>query len=487
MHQTEHLLFATLLQLIVIILAARIVGNLCHRLGQPAAVGEIIAGLLLGPSLFGHFWPELSGLVFDPAVSLPITILSQIGLILLMFQIGSDFEFGHLSHARKRAAVVGIAVASVSAPFCLGFVIGHVSAPILAPGVNRLVYSLFLGVALAITAVPILGRILRELDLTRTPIGAVTIAAAALNDVAGWVLLAGISAYAAAQFSVVGTALQIGGIVAFAIMLWLAGRPAVDWLLRRFPVIGGELSSGLMAATLAVLFACGIATYQLGIFAIFGGFAAGLLYHRHHEFVAAWRRQVGRFVLVFFLPVFFTYTGLRTNLLGLTTQSDWLCDRGEDRAELCRRPVCRVQFARGHRDRHSDEHAGADGADRPQCRLRSGLHPATRVHHAGRHGRGDHCHDGAVGEAGPAAPRPCDSAPRRGVRAMTALDMRRRRRDRFLVVWMVGSALWIAAMLIAEATIRPAPEFAVMAPLVFGAPALALAVGFGVLAWRARR
>ncbi|MEJ0070805.1 MAG: cation:proton antiporter [Pseudomonadota bacterium] len=324
MHQTEHILFATLLQLIVIVLAARIVGSLFRRFGQPAAVGEIVAGLLLGPSLLGHLLPGVSGFLFDPTSSMPITILSQIGLILLMFQIGSDFEFGHLSHARNRTAVIAIAIASVAAPFCLGFAIGEVSAPILAPGVNELAYSLFLGVALAITAVPILGRILREFDLTRTPIGAVAIAAAAINDVTGWVLLAGISAFAAAQFSAAQTLLQVGGIVGFAVVLYLAGRPAVDWLLRRFPVVGGELSPNLMAVTLATLFGFAICTYLLGIFAIFGGFAAGLLYHRHHEFVAAWRHQVGRLVLVFFLPVFFTYTGLRTNMLGLTTQADWL-------------------------------------------------------------------------------------------------------------------------------------------------------------------
>jgi Kef-type K+ transport system membrane component KefB len=324
MHQTESLLFATLLQLVVIILAARLVGSLFRRLGQPTAVGEIVAGLLLGPSLLGAALPGVSRLLFDPAVALPINILSQIGLILLMFQIGSDFEFGHLAQARNRAAVLAIAVASVSAPFCLGLALGLVSAPILAPGIDRLVYALFLGVALAITAVPILGRILRELDLTRTKIGVVAIAAAALNDVAGWILLAGVSAYAAARFSVDHTVLQLAGILGFALVLWLAGRPAVDWLLRRFPLQGGALSSSLMAATLAVLFACGMCTYLLGIFAIFGGFAAGLLFHRHGAFVAAWRHQVGRFVLVFFLPIFFTYTGLRTNLLGLTTPSDWL-------------------------------------------------------------------------------------------------------------------------------------------------------------------
>ena len=151
----------------------------------------------------------------------------------------------------------------------------------------------------------------------------VAISAAAANDVIGWIMLAGISAYASAQFSTARMGLQLGGIVLLVGVAWFALRPAVDWLLRKFPIHGGELPPNLIAGTICLVFAMSICTYQLGIFAIFGGFAAGLLYHRHPEFVAAWRRQIGQFVLVFFLPVFFTYTGLRTNVLGLTTAADW--------------------------------------------------------------------------------------------------------------------------------------------------------------------
>jgi Kef-type K+ transport system membrane component KefB len=324
LHQTESILFATLLQLIVIILAARAAGTFARSLGQSAAVGEIVAGLMLGPSLFGFLLPDMSRFLFNPAASQPIMVISQIGLILLMFQIGSDFEFAHLRQARNRRALIGVAGASLAVPFGLGLLIGQVSAPILAPSIDALTYSLFCGVALAITAVPILGRIMREFDLTRTRIGVITIAAAAINDVVGWVLLASVSAYATAKFSTRESMIQLAGIVVFAAGLWFAGRPVVDRLLRVFPVAGSQVPPSLMAITLALLFALGICTYLLGIFAIFGGFAAGLLFHRHHGFVAAWRHQVGQFVLVFFLPVFFTYTGLRTNILGLTTPSDWM-------------------------------------------------------------------------------------------------------------------------------------------------------------------
>jgi Kef-type K+ transport system membrane component KefB len=322
--QAESLLFFTLVQLIVMIGVARILNTAFRRIGQPGVIGEIVAGLLLGPSLFGHFFPGLSHQLFGLKPPPAITIISQIGLILLMFQIGADFEFGHLKQARNRKAVAAIAIVSIAAPFALGLAIGRLSHPALAPGVDVLTYSLFVGVALAITAVPILGRILREFGMTRVELGVVAISAAAINDVVGWIMLAGISAYAGSRFTGMATALQVGGIGLLMAALWFVLRPAADWLLRQLPLRkDGELAPNLIAVCICLVFALGICTYSLGVFAIFGGFAAGLLFHRHAAFVEAWRRQVGQFVLVFFLPVFFTFTGLRTNVLGLTTGVEW--------------------------------------------------------------------------------------------------------------------------------------------------------------------
>jgi Kef-type K+ transport system membrane component KefB len=322
-HATETLLFVTLLQLIVMIAAARAGNQLLRALGQPGVVGEIVAGLLLGPSLFGHFFPDASTYVFGAKPSAPIIIISQIGLVLLMFQIGTDFQFGHLTRARNRNATIGVAAASVTVPFALGIIIGHLSAPLLAPSIDPLIYSLFFGVGLAITAVPILGRILREFDLTHTELGVVAISAAAINDVIGWVMLAGISAYASARFSAGAVGVQVGGIAVLLLVAWFVLRPLVNHMLRRMPVIMGQVPPNLMTMVVCLAFATGICTYKLGIFAIFGGFLAGLLFHHNQAFVEGWRTQVGKFVMVFFLPVFFTYTGLRTNVLGLTDLSDW--------------------------------------------------------------------------------------------------------------------------------------------------------------------
>lgn len=322
-NQAENLLFITLLQLIVMVGAARYMHTVFRRLGQPGVIGEIFAGLLLGPSLIGHFFPQTSLAVFGSDASAPITIISQIGLILLMFQIGMDFEFGHLVTPRNRHAVIAVTISSVSVPLFIGILLGRLSAPTLAPGTDWVRYSLFLGLGMAITAVPILGRILRQYGLTCTEVGVVAISAAAINDVIGWLLLSVVSAYAASQFSAAHLSIQLGGLSAFVLLLWLVLRPMAANLLRRYPAKHGTLDPNLLAIVICVIFALGICTYKLGIFAIFGGFAGGVLFHRDKEFVEAWRSQVGRFVLVFFLPVFFTYTGLRTNVLGLTTASDW--------------------------------------------------------------------------------------------------------------------------------------------------------------------
>ncbi len=324
-HANEQLLFSILLQLIVMIGTARIMNGVFRSLGQPGVIGEIVAGLLLGPSLFGHFFPGVSLAIFGAKASPPITMLSQIGLILLMFQIGADFEFGHLRSAKMKQAVLLIACASIVVPFALGLWIGFASQPSIAPTIDPLIYALFCGVALAITAVPILGRILREFQLTRSPIGVVAISAAAINDVVGWVMLACISAYATAAFSGAFLLWRLVAIAVLLVALRFVLAPLVDRLVRRWPPIDGQLPANLMAATLCIMLALGIATYEIGIFAIFGGFAAGLLFHRHPAFVEAWHKQVGHFTLVFFLPVFFTYTGLRTNLLGLSMSDlGWL-------------------------------------------------------------------------------------------------------------------------------------------------------------------
>jgi Kef-type K+ transport system membrane component KefB len=322
--QTETLLLSILIQLIVMIGAARLMNLLFRRCGQPGVIGEIVAGLLLGPSLFGHFCPGIATAIFGTKPAPSIVILSQIGLILLMFQIGMSFEFGQLREARARRALAPIAAVSVLVPLSLGIWLGHLSAPLFAGSIAAPVYALFCGVAMAITAVPVLGRILAGYGLIRHELGVLAISAAALNDVAGWLLLAVVSAIATATFAPGQTALQLAGVAGFSLICFFLLRPAAKHLLKTFPLSNGDVPPTLMAIILIAVFLLGMCTSKLGIFTIFGGFVGGLLVHHDEAFTAAWRRQVGNFVVVFFLPVFFTYTGLHTNLLGLTSGTDWL-------------------------------------------------------------------------------------------------------------------------------------------------------------------
>jgi Kef-type K+ transport system membrane component KefB len=323
-HQNEQSLYFLLLQLIVIIGFARLAANAARMLGQPRVVGEIIGGLLLGPSLFGRFAPHLFNYVFNFAPTIPPrNMLSQLGLIMLMFQIGLDFDFSHLRDKHNRRAVLLVSAASILLPFATGFILARVSAPYLAPQVNVLAYELFVATAFSITAIPILGRIMMEFGLTKTRLGAVTITAAAINDVIGWILLAIISAMAVSQFSRRAVAVQLGLLAIYALVCWFLLKPVLLRLLRHFKVTENHLPGTFMAIILGVMFSSAIATYQLGIFAIFGGFMAGVLLYHEYAFVAVWKKKVADFVTIFFLPIFFTATGLKTNVNGLNSMGLW--------------------------------------------------------------------------------------------------------------------------------------------------------------------
>lgn len=322
-HTLETVLYFTLLQLILIIVAARVFGWAARRIGQPRAVGEIVAGLVLGPSLFAALAPAAFGYVFKSTDGTALSIISQVGLVLLMLQVGMEFDFGHLKLRGNRAAMVMVSLTGIVAPFGLGVTIGWLSAPTLAPGIHPVGYMLFCGVALSITAMPILGRIMIEYDLTRTPLGAITISAAAIDDVIGWTLLAAVAAAAVGGFSVEGTGLRVLGLAGFVLLAFLVLRPLLNRLLDRFDH-GAALTPNGMALVLITTFACAIATYKLGVFAIFGGFMVGVLLHQRERMVAAWKAQVAPFVTVLFLPVFFTFTGLRTNVQGLDNLELWL-------------------------------------------------------------------------------------------------------------------------------------------------------------------
>ncbi len=320
-HATEQLLFFTLLQLCVIVLAARAAGVVAVRVGQAAVVGEIVMGILLGPSLFGALAPETFATVFRSASPLPLTIMSQVGLLFLMFQIGLEFDFSHLTEKKHTRAVMAVASAGLVAPFALGYGFAMLAPVAFLANPDRTSFALFVATAFSITALPILGRIMMEFKLTREPLGVIAISAAAINDVIGWLLLALVTMLTTAAWSGLGFGLRVAGVVAFGLGSWWLVRPLLERLVDRqlAHAAPGSLPPTLMSVIIAVIFAAGMTTYWLGIFAIFGGFMMGVLLHSRTDFAARWQDRVGSFINTFFLPIFFTFTGLRTDIGSLSS------------------------------------------------------------------------------------------------------------------------------------------------------------------------
>ena len=324
----EHLLFTVLIQLSVIIAAARVFATLARRLGQPAVVGEIAAGVLLGPSCFGYFCPGWFQAVFDPSVNQAFLVLSQLGLILLLFAVGLEFDFSHLRGHGK--ASLAISLTGIGLPFLLGLVLAWAMWPHLEPlatgrPVPFLGFALFMGTAMSITAIPVLGRLMMELNITRTRIGALTISAAAVDDACGWILLATVSSIVRADFQPGLTLGMIAATAGFFLVMLFAVRPLLSRFVRRaLRQGGGDLSTNSLAVVYAAVFLAAMVTNLIGIFAIFGAFLMGTVLSGEAELREVMSRHLRNFLTVIFLPIFFTYTGLRTNIGTLASPTDWL-------------------------------------------------------------------------------------------------------------------------------------------------------------------
>jgi len=310
---TENILLIVIIQLIVIVAVSRIFGSLFRRMGQPLVCGEIAAGLILGPSFFGGMFPHLFRLVFNPSVGQIFAIMSQIGLILLMFLIGLEFDFGHLRN--NRGTALSISMAGIILPFSLGFLLGRWMHASLHMSGSWLNLALFMAAAMSITAIPILGRIMVELNISRTRIGSLTISAAAADDASGWILLALVTAIARSTLNPVKLGIMVLEVIVFtACMVWGARPLLKKWTDRQMREHGGKLSLGGLALLLIMIMVAALITNLIGIFSIFGAFFFGALIYDRHEFRQAVQERLRDFVTVFFLPIFFTYTGLRTDI-----------------------------------------------------------------------------------------------------------------------------------------------------------------------------
>src|SRR5882672_9812827 len=309
----EEITLRLLYQLITILVATRVVTWVVCRLGQTDVSGEILAGLLLGPSLLGALFPGFMHGLFHPSTSTIFTGLAQVGLIFLMFQIGLEFEFNrHLGGDRR--AVVVISLMGIAVPF----VMGYFSAPWfharLAEAVPLFGFQLFFAVAMSITAIPILGRIFMELGLSHTRTAALTIGAAAIDDVSGWIILGTISLLVKGAFSWGWVVPRLAGLVVYLALVFFVIRAPLRRAVADHLARYGGMRLTVVPYVVILLFVSAAITSNLGVFAIIGGFVIGIALHDDRRFVEEWKRRVSPIVWVFFLPIFFAYTGLRTDI-----------------------------------------------------------------------------------------------------------------------------------------------------------------------------
>src|SRR5688500_6259448 len=247
-----------LIQIIVVLLAARLVGALVRRLGQPQVVGEMLAGIALGPSLLGAHAPVLSTVLFPPASLGFLNALSQIGLLVFMFLVGLELD-EKLERAPGRAAIV-ISHASIVAPFLLGAVLAIALYPELAgERVTFTGFALFMGAAMSVTAFPVLARILRERGLVRTPIGAMAIACAAIDDVTAWCILAVVVVIVRATSGTAGVGgvplwVTLGGSAAYVAFMLTAGRRLLHRL-ESLRIARGKVTQDMIAVLVMAMLA----------------------------------------------------------------------------------------------------------------------------------------------------------------------------------------------------------------------------------------
>ena len=317
--ESAEVLARVLLAVAVVIVAARLLGSAFRIINQPRVIGEIVAGILLGPSLLGLFFPEITSFLFPSEVIDVLQILAQFGLIFFMFLIGAELDHKMIRGSGHTALLVSHY--SIVVPFTLGLAAALLIFPVIGSG-NFTGFALFMGAAMAITAFPVLARILTDTGLHRTRIGALAITCAAVDDVTAWCILAVVVAIVKSTSPVdaIQTVLLALAFVGFMIFVI---RPLIARVASVKPD-RGRIGATVMSGLLVALFLSAWATEAIGIHAIFGAFMFGAVLPRSHSIAAQITERLEDVTVLFLLPVFFAVVGLSTQI-GLVSGSElWL-------------------------------------------------------------------------------------------------------------------------------------------------------------------
>ncbi|HLP63497.1 cation:proton antiporter [Flavobacterium sp.] len=310
-HNLQHPLAILLLQIITIIIVARFFGWVFRKIGQPTVIGEIVAGIFLGPSLVGLYFPEYSGMLFPKESLGNLQFLSQIGLILFMFVIGMELDLKVLKNKANEAVV--ISHASIVIPFALGIGLSYFIYHQFAPeGIEFLSFSLFMGIAMSITAFPVLARIVQERGIHKTKLGTIVITCAAADDITAWCLLAAVIAIVKAGTFASSLYIILMAAVYVIVMLFL-----VKPFLKKVGDLYGNkdnLSKSVVGIFLLTLIISSYLTEIIGIHALFGAFMTGAIMPDITKFRTIFIEKVEDVSVILLLPLFFVFTGLRTEI-----------------------------------------------------------------------------------------------------------------------------------------------------------------------------
>jgi Kef-type K+ transport system membrane component KefB len=311
---SEHDFALFLFQLFILLSVALTLGAVLRRLGQAAVVGEILAGVLLGPSILGAFAPGLEALLFPPSQTHMLGTIAWLGSIFLLLAAGTEVDFATLRHERRvifTTSLLGIAI-----PFALGLIFA-LSLPdrYLVHSEQRWLFALFMAVAMAISAIPLVAKMLMDMNLLKTPLGHVIIGAAVVNDLVGWIFFAIILSMlgrgAVAGGSIAGVAAMT---VAFALFCLTAGRALMVRLFSFLHVLRLP-SEGILGLAVLTAFLCSALAQWIGVHAIFGAFLAGVMIGETGEVANHTRDTVRGFVLYLFAPIFFASMGMRADFV----------------------------------------------------------------------------------------------------------------------------------------------------------------------------
>ena len=309
------LFIQVLISLILIIFIAQIVGRGITYVGQPAVVGEMIAGVILGPTVFGFFLPELSLRIFPQEIMPTLFIISNLGLAMYMFLVGAELNLELFSKKVVKDAAA-LSVAAIVVPFFMGGFAAYIfNDEINAMNIDKTSMFIFLGSALAITAFPMLARILQEQKIVNSRIGILSILSASIQDIFSWILL-GLVVIMCTTHDYSAVLLMLAGVSGLSLILFYIVRPLLSKIANKVKSFE-DLSGFNFGIVILLLLICALITDVLGLYSVFGGFILGLALPRKGFFVQAISMRIKDFTLIALLPVFFTFSGLNTNLLHL--------------------------------------------------------------------------------------------------------------------------------------------------------------------------